>query len=255
MINAKVDFIPKEWQEYSVFFDNKCEHVDRKSFDLVKFMIADYFYLYINPKNLNIYNVSPNIKKLLKLDNDGIPKHISDFIGYIHPDDYEFIEFAEKWGFEKIISSRKIDKLKLTYVIRFKVSDESFEYFHHQTYYELNSLTNKICCCVAFNTKITGFTKEVEKGERVVMLLDVETLDVVDRASFYPSKNPLIDKLTIREKEIIIYITRGFTGKEIANKLNVSYHTIRTHHSNINKKLDVKNSVELIQKCNEIGFM
>ena len=45
--------------------------------------------------------------------------------------------------------------------------------------------------------------------------------------------------LTSREKEIIRWIARGLSNKEIAEKLYVSVHTITTHRRNICAKLDI----------------
>lgn len=254
-MGSRADFIPNQWEDYKRYFDNKVDNIKLEDINISKFMIAQYFYLYINPYTLSVYNVCPTIMDMLNIKKDQIPKNVNDFIGFIHPDDYEFIDFAESWGFKKIIESKKINKFKIAYVMRFKVNEHDYEYFHHQTYYLVNPETNKIATCVAFNTRIGGLASEVERFERIVKLLSTDTLEVGNKATFYPSKNPLIDELTVREKEIIIYISKGFTGKEIADKLNVSYHTIRTHHSNINKKLNVKNPAELIKKCKEIGFL
>jgi DNA-binding CsgD family transcriptional regulator len=254
-MNNKVDFIPKEWVDYRVYFDHECKNLVTNQIDLSKFIVSNYFYLYINPSNLNVYNVSPNIKDLIYLAKGEVPRHVTEFLSYIHPDDFEFIEFAEQWGFEKIISLKKIDKYKINYIIRFKISDDAYEYFHHQTYYEVNPSNNKIQCCIAFNTRLIGLGKEVDRTKRIVKLLDVDTLGVVDTTAFYPLEHPLISSLTVREKEIIILITRGLSNNLIADKLNISFNTVRTHHSNINKKLNVKNTAELINRCKEIGFI
>lgn len=54
------------------------------------------------------------------------------------------------------------------------------------------------------------------------------------------------DDITIREKEIITFIGRGYTDKEIADQLNISYKTVRNHIYNIQKKTNVRNRVQLV---------
>ncbi len=58
--------------------------------------------------------------------------------------------------------------------------------------------------------------------------------------------------LSNKENEILGLISKGFTTKEIAARLFVSTRTIETHRTNILKKLEVKNTAELIKKATEI---
>ncbi|MDE7181199.1 MAG: LuxR C-terminal-related transcriptional regulator [Muribaculaceae bacterium] len=48
-----------------------------------------------------------------------------------------------------------------------------------------------------------------------------------------------LPKLGEREKEIVTYIARGLTNKEISEKLFISSHTVATHRRNICAKLDI----------------
>jgi regulator of cell morphogenesis and NO signaling len=53
------------------------------------------------------------------------------------------------------------------------------------------------------------------------------------------------EQLSQREKEIISCIAKGMTSKEIADKLNLSVHTITTHRRNITSKLQIHNPAGL----------
>ena len=53
---------------------------------------------------------------------------------------------------------------------------------------------------------------------------------------------------TAREKEILVLLLEGKSNNEIAENLFISQHTIKTHNSNIFKKLDVQNRFELLSK-------
>lgn len=52
--------------------------------------------------------------------------------------------------------------------------------------------------------------------------------------------------LSSREIEILEYIAEGLNSPEIAEKLFISVHTVRTHRKNIIKKLQLKKGYELV---------
>ncbi|SOE21707.1 DNA-binding response regulator, NarL/FixJ family, contains REC and HTH domains [Spirosomataceae bacterium TFI 002] len=64
-----------------------------------------------------------------------------------------------------------------------------------------------------------------------------------------------VKKLSTRESEILTLIASGLTTKEIAEKLFVSTRTVETHRVNMMKKLNVKNSAELIRKASELDLL
>lgn len=55
-----------------------------------------------------------------------------------------------------------------------------------------------------------------------------------------------LELLTQTEIEVVKLIADGLTTKEIANKKFVSFHTINTHRKNIFRKLEIKNTSELV---------
>jgi DNA-binding NarL/FixJ family response regulator len=61
--------------------------------------------------------------------------------------------------------------------------------------------------------------------------------------------------LTKRELEVIKLIMKGYTSNQIAEELFISNRTVDTHRANIMQKLDVKNSIELINKVTEENLL
>jgi DNA-binding NarL/FixJ family response regulator len=61
--------------------------------------------------------------------------------------------------------------------------------------------------------------------------------------------------LSNKETEVLGLISEGLTTKEIASKLFVSTRTIESHRANILKKLEVKNTAELIKKAAKINLI
>lgn len=55
------------------------------------------------------------------------------------------------------------------------------------------------------------------------------------------------EKLTARELEVLELIVKGFSNKEIANKLFVSKRTIDNHRTNFMKKIAAKNTADIVR--------
>ena len=65
----------------------------------------------------------------------------------------------------------------------------------------------------------------------------------------------VLKSLTKREIEIIRFLAKGLSTKEIANQLNRSFHTIETHRGNIKNKLGCKNVAEIAAMGYRMGLV
>jgi DNA-binding CsgD family transcriptional regulator len=61
-------------------------------------------------------------------------------------------------------------------------------------------------------------------------------------------------KLTVREIEILGLIMQGYTSHKIAEKLFISYETIKSHRKNILEKTGAKNTAALINYYHQTFF-
>lgn len=52
--------------------------------------------------------------------------------------------------------------------------------------------------------------------------------------------------ITDREVEIVRLLSNGYNSKEIGDMLFISEHTVNTHRRNMVRKLDLRNSYQLI---------
>jgi DNA-binding NarL/FixJ family response regulator len=57
------------------------------------------------------------------------------------------------------------------------------------------------------------------------------------------------DDLTARETEVVSFIRRGMSNKEIARAFNCSERTVKHHMTNIMQKLNVRNRVQVALRC------
>ncbi len=60
-----------------------------------------------------------------------------------------------------------------------------------------------------------------------------------------PPIDPEIDQLTAREREVLRFIARGYTYREVATELHLSVKTVETHVSAVLRKLQLSNRREL----------
>ncbi|BHH81799.1 response regulator [Desulforhopalus sp. 52FAK] len=68
-------------------------------------------------------------------------------------------------------------------------------------------------------------------------------------------KRTPFQELTKREKEILQLVVQGLTSKQMAGQLNLSQRTIDHHRSNLLRKFNRKNSVDLVNYAVRNGFV
>jgi DNA-binding NarL/FixJ family response regulator len=71
--------------------------------------------------------------------------------------------------------------------------------------------------------------------------------DLRARCSNSPEAEPIDDRLTSREREILQLLSEGKIAKEVAAVLNISVKTVETHRSNMMRKLEIHNAADLVR--------
>jgi DNA-binding NarL/FixJ family response regulator len=61
-------------------------------------------------------------------------------------------------------------------------------------------------------------------------------------------------RLTPREQEVLVFLMRGASNKEIANSLNLQIVTVKLHVRGICRKLNAKNRTQAVLRAQEIGI-
>jgi DNA-binding NarL/FixJ family response regulator len=70
-------------------------------------------------------------------------------------------------------------------------------------------------------------------------------LDAFAHRDDAPVRDPELDLLTNREREVLRLLARGYAYKEIASELFISVKTVETHVSSVLRKLQMSNRYEL----------
>jgi DNA-binding NarL/FixJ family response regulator len=121
---------------------------------------------------------------------------------------------------------------------------------------ELSELTKaKIQNIVLQTASVNEFILAVNSALNGKKYFDSDVLGLLMKANERNSNHKRATQLTASEKEIIHLISGGMTTKEIAERRNVSFHTVNTHRKNIYRKMEVNNASELIMKSIKDGII
>jgi LuxR family maltose regulon positive regulatory protein len=71
----------------------------------------------------------------------------------------------------------------------------------------------------------------------------------------YRSPQPLLDPLTHREMEVLLWLAQGASNREIAHNLVISLDTAKRHVSNILSKLGAKNRTQAVVQARSLGLL
>jgi DNA-binding NarL/FixJ family response regulator len=63
------------------------------------------------------------------------------------------------------------------------------------------------------------------------------------------------EKLTLREQEVIRLISEGLQSKDIAYQLHISVVTVKSHLTNIYRKLEVPNRTSMLNKVRNLQIL
>jgi two-component system, NarL family, response regulator DevR len=64
----------------------------------------------------------------------------------------------------------------------------------------------------------------------------------------------LLSGLTPREREILALMTQGVDNRAVAERLHISYATVRTHVRSILAKLGARSQLDAVAKASQLGF-
>jgi DNA-binding NarL/FixJ family response regulator len=107
-------------------------------------------------------------------------------------------------------------------------------------------------------------TKNSPRAELIQAILDVcegkiyvceeikciiVNMEVVDTGT-----GPDMNVLSKRELEVISFITKGLSSKQISSEMNVALKTVEVHRYNILKKLSLPNTASLVSYANHFGI-
>jgi two-component system response regulator NreC len=64
-----------------------------------------------------------------------------------------------------------------------------------------------------------------------------------------------VEPLTPRETEVLTYIVRGYTNRQIGEELGISVRTVEGHRANLSSKLGIQSRVDFVRYAREHGLV
>jgi len=85
----------------------------------------------------------------------------------------------------------------------------------------------------------------------------VEKEVFIEKTGDFTVNQPILDKLGLskRELEVLQLMAQGLSNQEIASRLFLSLHTIKTHSSRIFEKMDVERRTQAIDLAKRLGII
>jgi DNA-binding NarL/FixJ family response regulator len=109
------------------------------------------------------------------------------------------------------------------------------------------------------STKLVEAIRAASRGESIlepsIAAKVIAEFTRVSRLVPSAQMDQLVEALSERELEILGWIARGASNKEIANQLFIAEGTVKNHVTNILGKLDVRDRTQAALKARELGLL
>jgi DNA-binding CsgD family transcriptional regulator/PAS domain-containing protein len=175
-------------------------------------------------------------------DDEITQKSMEEFLHLIHPDDLQ--------GFMKCLdfieSKEPLDPLQHRILVYYRIRHKSGHYLSicdeklalktSTGKYVYMSILRDISNEIKFNTVHVDILKQNKNGYSKIY-------------SYKPQSGTFT--ITPRQSDVILMTERGFSNKEIAEKLHVSISTVKNHKQAVFRKVNVRTSVELASVMRE----
>lgn len=253
----KENQLVSSWDNYPEIFSPEKDIAHQLS--LVD-LIADFlftgnsYYYTIDILRQALSNLHSNILKTHDLAQ--MPETLNDIVNLVHPDDIEFVIRAEEAAHRHILSIgiQHIQQLKCCYCFRMRVADGTYRLFHHQSISIVVDSKFRVVKSLNIHTDIEHITSV---NNHIVTVMGIRGNNEFHQMAISDNKMLTASdlKLTIREREILNYIAKGYSSEKIAETLGITTNTCRTHRKNLFRKIGCHSVASLIKKSTDLGLL
>lgn len=216
------------------------------------FHVGPYYYYIFNCFTADFDYLDDRIQEIL-----GYPKHaVSPPFIYtkVHPEDWPYvIDFEDKiTSFYEGLPADQLLDYKTSYDYRILTNDNKYLRILQQVTVIQAGEDRSIYRTFGVHTDISHLKKQGSPTLNAMRLDGQPIFSYSDKNVFLEPKPVLLTK---RELEIVRLIADGASNVLIADSLNISPHTVKTHRKNIKSKTKSTSSAELIKISIENGWL
>ncbi|MFA7444502.1 MAG: LuxR C-terminal-related transcriptional regulator [Flavobacteriaceae bacterium] len=216
------------------------------------FQVGDYCYFIFSPPEMRMEYTNTSITKLLGYQPEEFT--LEKFLEMIHPDDLTtYLNFeATITEFWKNLPPEKVFKYKTRYDFRIRCKNGQYKRLLQQVAVIQSDESGAVLRTFVIFTDITNL-KQTNKMVLSIIGLEGEPsyIDIQPIQALVPYKSIL----TKREKQIFHLLIEEYQSTQIAEILNISLNTVRSHRKNIFKKTNTKSVLQLIKLGLEKGWI
>ncbi|MBS1734563.1 MAG: response regulator transcription factor [Bacteroidetes bacterium] len=176
----------------------------------------------------------------------------------IHPEDQgKMFAFSNYWArFYLGVPVEKRSGLRPTIYIRMKNTQQLYSWFMVQYISHLFDHSGNLVYAFTLSTDISHIKTE---GEAMMSILDIENetchLFYCSEAQQVTESKENVQGITVREMEVLKFLSTGLSSKQIARELGLSTKTVDNHRQNMLRKTNTKNTGELVAFGINMGFI
>ena len=208
------------------------------------FHIGDHFYLVYYFPDQEMEYCSEGIRDVLSIEPDAFS--LAYMVEKMHPDDLKnFMQFeGTLLTFLPTIAPEKLAKYKCSYDYRIKDGKGKYKRVLHQVMTLQNEEDGATIRTFAVLTDITHLKTDTHMQLNMIGLDGEPSFyDIKEDLTYTSGKSPFSE----REKEVLLAMAEGLTSNEIAERLEISKHTVNTHRKNLLEKTNTQSSLEALQ--------
>jgi len=199
--------------------------------------------------------LSPNFADLLGWDSEKVSSPENEYINQrMHPDDLAHLN-SVSWQFFGIIlrvDPEWRDQMKfIKLIMDYRTLGKDGNYVRVIEQHKLLELDQY------GNAWLSMSVLDLSPDQDLLSLCRYRLVNTLTGELYhFPSQESIAEhKLSFREKEILLLLSKGLISKQIADQPFISVNTVNTHRQRIIEKLNVSNTTEAVQYAGKLGLI